>query len=121
MKRKPSKFLEKCRAKTGVLKSDRSMGNNGMFLIPNKRGVVLTVVASNQGGWDHVSVSLPNMTPTWAMMCFVKDLFFEKDEVVIQYHPKEADYINHHKHCLHMWRPQYIPLPTPPTIMVGLR
>jgi len=121
MKRKPGKFLEKCRVKTGVLKSDRSRGNNGMFLIPNKRGVVLTVVASNQGGWDHVSVSLPSMTPTWSMMCFVKDLFFEKDEVVIQYHPKEADYVNCHKHCLHMWRPQYIPLTTPPTIMVGLR
>ena len=121
MNRKPSKLLEKYRVKEGVLKSDRSLGNNGLFLIPNKRGVVLTVVASDQAGWDHVSVSLPSMTPTWAMMCFVKDLFFRKSEAVIQYHPKEADHINYHNHCLHMWRPQGVAFPTPPTWMVGPR
>lgn len=118
MRKKPSKFLEKHRIKTGVLKSDKSYGNNGAFEVPF-RHFKLTVIASDQGGWDHVSVSHPTFTPTWKMMCFVKDLFFREDEVVVQYHPKKDDYINLHKHCLHMWRPQGIAVPTPPNWMVG--
>ncbi len=119
MKMKPIKFVEKCRVKTGPSLSNRGFGNNGKFLIPYKKGIVLCVVASDQFGWDHVSVSLPSITPTWSMMCFVKDLFFRDDEVVIQYHPKKKDYVNHHKHCLHMWRKHYVEIPTPPTLMVG--
>lgn len=119
MKSKPSKFLEKCRVKTGAFRSDKSLGNNGMFDIPYKRNIDLSVVASDKGGWDHVSVSLPTITPTWAMMCLVKKLFFRDDEVVIQYHPRKADYVNCHKHCLHLWRQQYVEIPTPPTWMVG--
>lgn len=79
----------------------------------------MTVVASDQTGWDHVSVSLPSITPTWSMMCFVKDLFWEDHEVVVQYHPKKEDYVNLHKHCLHMWRIQTDAIPIPPTWMVG--
>ena len=119
MRKRPSKKVEKCRVKTGVLKSDKSYGNNGAFLIPYNRNIELKVIISDQIGWDHVSVSLPIMAPTWKMMCFVKDLFFEKDEVVIQYHPKEEDYVNFHPYCLHLWRPQTTTIPTPPTWMVG--
>ena len=118
MKSKPSKFLETWRVKEGALKSDRSLGNNGAFLIPYKR-FLLTVMASDQMGWDHVSVSLPNMTPTWAMMCFIKDLFFKEDEVAVQYHPRKEDYIDYHPFCLHIWRIQTDAIPIPPTWMVG--
>ncbi len=121
MKKKPNKFLEKCRIKEGILKSDKSFGNNGAFEIPYKKSIVLNVIASDQIGWDHVSVSLPNMTPTWLMMCFVKDLFWYDNEVVIQYHPKKDDYINHHNYCLHLWKPKETELPTPPTWMIGLK
>ena len=119
MRTKPTKQVEKYRVIKGLLKSDKSFGNNGLFLIPYKKSFILNVVVSDQDGWDHVSVSHPKFIPTWSMMCFVKDLFFQKDETVVQYHPKEADYINYHKHCLHLWRPHYIPLPAPPTWMVG--
>ena len=118
MKNKPNKLLEKCRIKKGLLKSDKELGNNGAFEIPYKN-IILTVVASDQSGWDHVSVSMPKMTPTWTMMCFIKDLFWSEDEVVIQYHPKKADYINLHKHCLHLWKSQGIDLLTPPKWMIG--
>lgn len=119
MKSKPSKKLEKCRVKTGVLKSDRSYGNNGMFMIPFKRDIVLKVVVSDQMGWDHVSVSLPYMAPTWSMMCFVKDLFWDEDEVAVQYHPKKSDYVNFHPFCLHLWRIHTDAIPIPPTWMIG--
>lgn len=77
-------------------------------------GNMLRVIASWGEGWDHVSVSLPGRTPYWSEMCFVKDFFFYPNECVVQYHPDRKDYINNHPHCLHLWRPQNVAIPTPP-------
>lgn len=119
MKIKPPKRIEKYRVRNGLLGSDSSWGNNGVFEMPGPNGDILTVIVSDGLGWDHVSVSTPKRTPTWSEMCFVKDIFFEEDEVVIQYHPAKKDYVNFYKYCLHMWRPQGVELPEPPTILVG--
>ena len=70
-------------------------------------------------GWEHLSISQPNKTPTWDVMCRVKDIFWRGDEACVEYHPKEEDYVNMHEHCLHIWRPYLDELPTPPPIMVG--
>ena len=74
------------------------------------------VVASDGGGWDHVSVSLCNQKrcPTWEEMCAIKDMFFGPEEAVVQYHPPESMYVNNHPYCLHLWRPNSgaeIPMP----------
>jgi len=92
--------------------------DGGMFRIPCE-GRVLLVIVSNGAGWDHASVSLPNRCPNWREMCYIKDLFWSDDEVVIQYHPAKDQYVNNHKHCLHMWKPQDVEVPIPPKIMVG--
>ena len=63
------------------------------------------VIASCDEGWNHVSVSLPNRTPTWDEMCFIKNLFFEPEELCIQIHPRKSQYVNAHKYCLHIWQP----------------
>lgn len=80
----------------------------------------LNVIASNQEGWDHVSVSVINdaRCPTWEEMCDIKDLFFHDSECVIQYHPPKKDYINVHNYVLHLWRPHASELPMPPKEMV---
>jgi hypothetical protein len=79
----------------------------------------LKIIASWGGGWDHVSVSTwTKNCPTWKEMCFVKDLFWNDNEVVVQYHPAKKDYINNCDNCLHLWKPQSFELPTPPTIFV---
>lgn len=91
---------------------------NGFFNIPLPNGEIAGVIVSNGGGWDHVSVSLRGRCPKWQEMCFIKDLFFEDDEVAIQYHPRNQEYVNIHDHCLHLWRPQNVLLPTPPTYFV---
>lgn len=78
----------------------------------------LVVIASFGMGWDHVSVSRKNRCPNWPEMCFIKDIFFKDDEVVIQYHPKKSEYVNDHKNCLHLWKPHNIELPMPDVIMV---
>jgi hypothetical protein len=58
-------------------------------------------------------------TPTWAEMAFVKREFWDGDDVVVQFYPREADYVNLHPHTLHWWRPIGVALPTPPADLVG--
>src|SRR5690554_2926413 len=76
----------------------------------------MTVIFSNALGWDHVSVSRGNQTPTWEEMCIVKDIFFREEECVVQYHPPKTENINnnpHHPYVLHLWRPQNQEIPMP--------
>ncbi len=90
----------------------------GMFEFPFK-GNVLRIIASDGLGWDHVSVSLADRCPNWEEMCAVKDLFFDPEETVIQFHPKKSEYVNCHPYCLHLWRCQTEETKTPPSILVG--
>jgi hypothetical protein len=69
-------------------------------------------------GWEHVSVSLEHRCPSWEEMQFVKELFWDDKEMVVQYHPPKSDYINCHPFCLHLWKPIGMQLPFPPIILV---
>lgn len=108
-----------------TLGSDDSIGNSGAFQIPYEKGIEIFAIASDGLGWEHVSVTLTDggkqETPTWEEMCYVKDLFWSKDATVIEYHPKESEYVNNHNHCLHLWRPINQEMPTPPSILVGTK
>ena len=117
MRNTPNVKTERWRIHKGMMASLTSDGNNGAFLV-NCGKEVLTVIASDGLGWDHVSVSLRHRCPTWEEMSFVKDLFFRDDEVVFQFHPAKKDHINCHPNCLHLWRPhlQQIPMPPPETV-----
>ena len=96
---------------------------NGAFVI-KLNGHVMKILASDgtdeeAQGWEHVSVSLRWRTPTWREMCWVKDQFWNDDEVVFQLHPRKSEYVNCHPNCLHMWRHKVVPCPAPPSIFVG--
>lgn len=99
-------------------------GGNGAFKI-YVGGRSFFVIASDEGGWDHVSVSPCNRKrqacPTWDEMCAIKDMFFEPEETVVQYHPPKSDYVNNHPYCLHLWRPHDKEMPRPPAIFVGTK
>lgn len=84
--------------------------------------VDMSFIASWGGGWDHVSVAplKKKITPSWEMMCKVKDIFFYDDEAVIQIHPPKKNYVNNRSNCLHLWRPLDYELILPPSFMVGL-
>lgn len=84
----------------------RANDPDGCFYVPVLNGPMLTVVSSVGEGWDHLSVSARHRCPTWEEMCYIKRLFFEPSECVMQLHPPEADYINNHPYVLHLWRPQ---------------
>lgn len=69
-------------------------------------------------GWEHVSVSLENRTPSWDEMQFIKTLFWDDEETVLQFHPKKSKYKNQHPYVLHLWRQVGINHPLPPSILV---
>ena len=84
------------------------------------------IVASDGGGWEHISVSPCNKKrkscPTWEEMCAIKEMFFEPEDCVVEYHPPRSDYVNMHPYCLHLWRPcGGVEIPRPPTFMVGAK
>lgn len=96
-------------------------GNNGFFVF-KKHGIIYFCQASDGMGWEHVSVSLnKNRCPTWEEMCMVKDLFWDKEDCVIQYHPPKSQYVNNHPNVLHLWRPIGVSIPMPDSIMVGFK
>lgn len=96
-------------------------GGCGILFIGTKK--FGSVIWSNGGGWDHVSVHPfeRKRVPTWDEMCRLKDMFFDPEEVVVQYHPARSQYVNNLDNCLHLWKPQNVEMPTPPSIMVGYR
>jgi hypothetical protein len=83
------------------------------------RADLFNFVYSFGQGWEHVSVSTNRRCPTWGEMCMFKDIFWPPTEACIQYHPAISEYINFHSFCLHIWRPENVQLPTPPSSMIG--
>lgn len=85
-------------------------------------GVEMSVIWSFGYGWEHVSVApfKRHKVPTWSMMCRVKDIFFGADEWVVEYHPAKSEYVDNVKNCLHLWRPNNVEMPVPPSWMVGI-
>lgn len=94
--------------------------HNGAFKI-RKNGMNFVILASNGGDWEHVSISTSSRCPKWEEMCYFKELFFNDDEVVVQYHPAKSEYVNNHQFCLHLWKPTSNEIPTPPSIYVGVK
>lgn len=112
--------VERGRLRTGEYPSARG-DLSGAFMIEGPCGQMLRIVASNGVliPWEHVSVSTKNRCPNWAEMNFVKELFWDAEEAVMQLHPPRSRYVNNHPYCLHLWRPLEAEIPLPPTIAVG--
>ena len=120
-----SEKLEKFRLRRGPYASN-TRDDLGAFLVPGPCGRDLRIIASPGDAhedipWEHVSVSLPNRCPNWEEMCFVKSLFWDDEEAVMQLHPPRSTWINNHAYCLHLWRPLKAKIPLPPEVAVGLK
>jgi hypothetical protein len=121
------------RVRSGDWASDDSIGACGAFVIPNlpllrqmpsaganHPDLALRAIADDELGWEHVSVSLARRCPTWEEMCYVKGLFWDSEDCVMQLHPPQSDYVNCHPYCLHLWRPVGgAAIPVPPSFLVG--
>ena len=112
------KVPEKFRVKlSGYPQGDAT---NGAFVAKLKHSQVVFVLASDGEGWEHVSVSRKDRCPIWEEMCQVKDLFWDDEDVVMQFHVPPKDHVNNHPYCLHMWKSKTIAFPRPPSILVGV-
>ena len=115
--------LEKYRDREGERRVYGCNGDNGNGVFKVMVGQrSFLCIASNGGGWEHVSVSPCNVKrkncPTWEEMCEIKDMFFKQEECVIEYHPPKSNYVNFYETCLHLWRPVDGNFPMPPTAFV---
>lgn len=134
--RKDSSQVDTFRVRIGALGSDDSYGLNGAFMIPflgsrlpGMTAPVLRVISSSGKEWhdmgldppvwEHVSVSLQARCPTWEEMDFVKQLFWNDDELVLQLHVPREKHINRNNFCLHLWKPVGVEIPLPPPSCVG--
>jgi len=81
-------------------------------------GVQMNIIASSDGGWEHISVSRRNRIPNWIEMQHVKEMFFQENETVLQFHVPKNDHINIHDNCLHLWRSTEFEHMLPPPYMV---
>lgn len=109
-------FPELRRVRSGVMES--KTGEDGAFDLRMPTGSRAFAIASVGEGWEHVSVSMATRVPTWEEMCWVKRLFWQEEDCVVQYHPPKSDYVNCHPFCLHLWRPLDQQMPRPPSWMV---
>ena len=106
--------------------SQKEDGPNGVFnmIIQYASGssTRFFIIASEGPEWEHVSVSLDrDRCPTWEEMCKVKDLFWDEEDAVFQFHPPKSDYVNNHKFCLHLWRKVGAEADLPPSELVELK
>lgn len=110
----PVRHVQRIQHYTG----DWGDAHNGCFLVPSNKNVreTLRVIASSDadnGGWDHLSVSLFDRCPTWLEMDYIKKLFMG-DVIAYQLHMPDKDHINNHPYVLHIWRPWNKEIPLPP-------
>lgn len=115
-------YINKARIRTGPFRSDESDGFNGAFCFV-MNGLPVKVIASDGLGWQHVSVSIDGSKnePSWNLMCKIKDLFWNDNDWVVQFHPAKSEYVNNHPGCLHLWKPTGVELPKPDSILVGIK
>ena len=117
------------RQTTGPYGTAKGSGVNGAYIIPApiiKRN--LYVIASNGSDWEeeklpppiwehvsvHAGVGSQSYTPTWTEMCYIKCMFWDAEDCVIQFHPPESVYKNIHPNTLHLWRVVGVLQPMPP-------
>lgn len=130
MRKRFHDLAEKGRMLLGSFGSNRGDRFGWFQMICPMSGGFLKVIASagdvpseddlfpNGTRWDHVSVSLKNRTPTWEEMAWVKSLFFDDEELVVEFHPPKSKYVNVSVNVLHLWKPLDAEIQLPPSICV---
>ena len=97
----------------------------GAFYV--KHGKTDLIIIASEGSdeipWEHVSLRARDYRgercPSWGEMCFAKDLFWDAEECVVQFHPPKSEYVNCHPFVLHLWKQIGRTLEMPPSIAVG--
>ena len=98
------KSMEEIRKSIGLQIIDEGIdGGMGLVFLNGIKAKPASIVFSWGEGWEHVSIAYTNRTPTLEEMCKVKDMFWNEEECVVQFHPPKSEYVNVHPYCLHLW------------------
>ena len=99
----------------GKFATTKEDGPNGAFIIPARnakvKGQCLLIMINSSFGWEHVSIRMYNGQTSNAMAIFpthfdisdVKNLFWDKDETVVQIFPDERLYKSRNDYIIHLW------------------
>jgi len=75
-----------------------------MLRHPDGRQVMISVLIEADGHpWLHVSLSRRSRLPSYADLTDTKRAFVGADRKAIQVFPAEAEHVNCHPYCLHLW------------------
>ena len=90
---------------------------------PDKSILVIATLEEVDGlRWLHVSFSRKGRVPTWEDISFVKTQVISEDVKAIMVFPKTENYVNLHKHCLHLYAPVgHDPLPDFEATLAGMK
>ncbi|GAB7221349.1 hypothetical protein VoSk93_05600 [Vibrio owensii] len=104
----------------GFLRSDEN-DEIGVFDITLDSKQSFFCVASEREGWEHVSVSLSDLSrlPTHNEMEQIKTLFWDDECYVIEFYPPSSEFVNDEP-VLHLWHPVDSTLPMPRNWLVGI-
>ena len=100
MKREPNNKLDRYRKEHPSLGKSPKGASFGYF----ERGPLRIISGGSGDEWEHVSVSCADRTPIWGEMCIVKQMFWGDHETVLEFHPRQSEYINQHPFVLHLWK-----------------
>jgi hypothetical protein len=133
--RSPWNHLDQFRLRVGPITSPNG-ATYGAFQIPlaGPSGIVVLNCIASDGfdgtkdwRWEHVSChavdfagtkAMAQRIPSWTEMDYLKDLFWNQEETVVQYHVPKSKHINHNEHVLHLWRPKGFEFQLPPKELV---
>lgn len=87
--------------------------SNAARFIRNDCMTVISEVAEYQKRlWLHVSCAHADKLPSWADLREVKSVFVGSKRMALSIMPSEAEYVNVHPYCLHLWSPiDHDPIP----------
>jgi hypothetical protein len=130
--------LEQGRVRSGPWASTPDRGLCGAFVVEGPGGALIVAGHTGEGdmvcidlasgerrivpaatGWEHVTVETNHRIPSWDEMCFVKNLFWQEEECVVEYHPPLSQYVKYNPYCLHLWRPKHATIPAPSVSIVA--
>jgi hypothetical protein len=66
--------------------------------------VMCSLDKTHHGQLRHVSVSRADRHPTWEEITRIRTVLFAPETDVMMVMPREADYVNVHEHCFHLWQ-----------------
>lgn len=85
------------------LVEDKPILPGSRLWVVGKKPDLMSIIASVDRGYMHVSVAHSSRYPTWDEIHTIRDWAFPEDMEVVMVLPREVDYVNLHRNCFHLW------------------